>query len=599
MAHTFLSMRNLKFTLHTKVEALGRIAPDLFQDRDEKSMDRVLDAAFELAKKEMYPILGQMDKQPPVLEKGAVKIHPSMGKILDILGRDGWMSATFPRAWGGEDMPASLSHCIHFIFGAANYSASVFSGLTCEAARLILDFAAPEVQKIYLPPMLAGKWQGTMALTEPGAGSSLGDLVCRAVPREDGTHSIHGEKIFISAGDHDGVENVVHLLLARMEGAPSGSKGISLFIVPKLRPDGNGGLEPNDVTVTQIFHKLGYRGAPITGIKLGEKNDCRGILVGEAHQGLSQMFQMMNHARLGVGMGAAAIATAAYHCALAYCRGRTQGRRFTDAKNAPQVPIIWHSDIKRMLLLQRAISEGALALILQCGVWEDMLRSHPDRSDYRLLLDLLTPVAKSYPSEMGIHSTSAALQCFGGYGYCEDFPVEQYFRDMRIHPIHEGTTGIQALDLLGRKVGVEGGRALVCLKHQMNATMDAAREHIGLRRMATDLGRGISLVEKTLGKLGGLAAEQGVDAYLADATLFLEMFGNLVIAWQWLSMAEASVRLLDTGCPRKGGTLFYEGKIHTATFYFSHELPKILGQARTLARKSKVSLAVPTSCFTD
>ncbi|MCG8563462.1 MAG: acyl-CoA dehydrogenase [Desulfobacterales bacterium] len=595
MAETFLSMRNLKFTLHTKVGAFEQTVPGFLGDRDENSLDMVLDAALELGKKELNPIFEEMDKEPPKLENGAVCVHPKVKKILSILGRDGWISAVFPEDWEGEEMPASLLHCINFILGAANYSASVYAGLTIGAARLILNFGDPQLQQIYLPPMLEGKWQGTMALTEPEAGSSLGDLTTRARDLGDGSYAISGEKIFISAGDHDGVENVVHLLLARMEGAPAGSKGISLFVVPKLWPSDQG-LEPNHVTVTQIFHKLGYRGAPITGLQFGDTGTCRGILVGEAHRGLSYMFQMMNGARLEVGMGATAIATAAYHASLEYCQSRSQGRRFTDAKTAPQVPIIHHADVKRMLLFQRAVCEGALALILQCGIYEDILAAHPDKTDYHLLLELLTPVAKTYPSEMGILSTSTAIQCFGGYGYCDDFPVEQHFRDMRIHPIHEGTTGIQAMDLLGRKVVMAEGRALLCLKREMEICIEKARQHMGLRRMAGDLIEGMELLESTLGTLGKLAAEQGPEAYLADATPFLEMFGHLVMGWQWLGMAESAVDLLNQGC-RKRGTLFYEGKLHTANYYFTYELPKIHSLAKALTKEAKVTLAMPEACF--
>ena len=597
MVETFLSMRNLKFTLHTKVGKAAASFPDPFEDLDGKSTDRMLDAALELAKKELHPLFKEMDETPPVLKDGAVQVHPGVRKILGILGRDGWISAVFPEEWDGEEMAAVLSHCIYFIFGAANYSASVFSGLTTGAARLILNFGDEALHRTFLPPMLEGKWQGTMALTEPEAGSSLGDLTCRAKPLDDGSYAVTGQKVFISAGDHDGADNVVHLLLARMDGAPAGVKGISLFVVPKLRPESGGKLVPNDVAVTQIFHKLGYRGAPITGLRFGESGDCRGYLVGEANRGLSYMFQMMNGARLEVGVGATAIATAAYHSALDYCRTRAQGRRFSDARNAPQVPIISHPDVKRMLLFQRSVTEGALALILQCGIYEDIAAAHPDREEYHFLLELLTPVAKSYPSEMGILSTSAALQCFGGYGYCDDFPVEQHFRDMRIHPIHEGTTGIQALDLLGRKLVMAEGRALLCLKKEMEAAIEKARQHMGLRRMAADLVEAMETLEQTLGILMKLAANQGTEAFLADATPFLEMFSHLVIAWQWLTMAESAADLLNKGC-QKRCTLFYEGKLHTANYYFAYELPKVHSLARTLAREPKVTLAVPEGCFT-
>lgn len=599
MAEKFMSMKNLKFTLYTAAENAAEEYPDVLDGHTRKTMDMILDAALELAKKEMHPIFEEMDRRPPRLEQGRVKVHSRVRHLLDTLGGDGWISAMFPEKWGGEDMPSTLMHCINMIFASANYSASVYSGLTMGAAHLILTFGSESLQEMFLPPMLAGKWQGTMALTEPEAGSSLGDLATHADPLGDGVYKISGEKIFISAGDHDGVDNVVHLMLARIAGAPAGSRGISLFAVPRLRFDATGALTDNDVVVTQVFHKLGYRGAPITGLRMGEKGDCHGYLVGAEHRGLSCMFQMMNGARLDVGMGATAIATAAYHAALEHCRERKQGRRITDKKAAPPVPIIHHADVKRMLLFQRAVTEGSLALIIQCGIWEDIVKRHPEQKSIHLLLELLTPVAKSYPSEMGVLSTSQSLQCFGGYGYCEDYPVEQHFRDMRIHPIHEGTTGIQAMDLLGRKVVMEKGKAMMLLKKEMDSTMMKARESGHLNAMADALAEGVNLLDKTTNALGKLAMEAGPEAFLADATLYLEMFGTVVIAWQWLSMAHVAARRLDKDALKKKDRLFYEGKLHVATYYFDHELPKIMGLSRTLTHMPKVTMSVPDACFTD
>jgi butyryl-CoA dehydrogenase len=573
MTDKFMSMKNLQFSLHSCVAAMDNAHSDALNGHDKKSMDMVLAAALDFAQKALYPIFEEMDRIPPTLLEGKVQVHPAVRRILKTLGDDGWISAVFPETWDGDNMPATLLHCINFIFAAANYSASAYSGLTIGAARLILTFGSSTLQEIYLPPMLAGKWQGTMALTEPDAGSSLGDLVTMAVPLNQGDYAISGEKVFISAGDHDGVDNVVHLMLARIKGAPPGPKGISLFVVPKLRPDDQGGLVDNDVTVTQVFHKLGYRGTPITGIRLGEKGNCRGYLVGEPHRGLSCMFKMMNSARLEVGMGATAIATAAYHSALDYCRTRKQGRAITDPRDAPQCAIIRHPDVKRMLLFQRAISEGALALILQCGIWEDILTQYPHEKKYHLLLELLTPVAKSFPSEMGIHSVSQSLQCFGGYGYCEDFPVEQHFRDMRIHPIHEG-------------------------KQEMDACMEKAGGHKALESMARDLADAIVVLEKTTLALGALAMEKGAEVYMADATVYLEMFGNIVIAWQWLAMAATASTALEATSVKKSDMLFYEGKIHVARYYFSHELPKMNALSHILINSDGVTLGMPEGCFT-
>jgi alkylation response protein AidB-like acyl-CoA dehydrogenase/plasmid stability protein len=629
MSDKFMSMKNLKFTLYSrggkylsrvseprvseprvsesvapgsgvsKFDASGSETPDYLGDHTPKTIDMVLKAALELARKELHPMFEDMDRHPPELKEGRVLVHEGVGPMLKTLGSDGWIAAGFPEKWEGESMPSSLVHCINFIFATANYSASVYAGLTMGAAKLILSFGSEELQNIYLPPMLAGKWQGTMALTEPGAGTSLGDLCCGAEPMENGQYKIFGEKIFISAGDHDGVDNVVHLMLARIKGAPFGVKGISLFVVPKLRPDDQGRLIDNDVIVTQVFHKLGYRGAPIVGLSMGEQNNCKGWLVGKENKGLSYMFQMMNNARLEVGMGATAIATAAYHAALDYSRTRCQGRKVTAPRDSPPIPIIQHPDVKRMLLFQRAVAEGSLSLVLQCAMYEDILALDPLQTDCHLLLEILTPMAKTYPSEMGILSTSSAIQCFGGYGYCDDFPVEQHFRDMRIHTIHEGTTGIQAMDLLGRKLVMENGRALILLKQEMGEAIKAAKHHPGLDEMAREMITAMELTEKTIQALGALAMEKGPQAYLSNASFFLEMFGILVIAWQWLIMAEAATAALEKGKCKKQDTLFYEGKLIVGRYFFAHELPKMDGLAKALTSQSLVALTTPEDCFTD
>ncbi len=607
MAEKFLSMQNLKFTLETRASRYREKAGDILDGRNAKTLDMVFKAAFDIADKEMRPMFQEMDHNPPELEDGQVKVHPGVRPMLKTLGEDGWISAGFPEKWGGEDMPDILLHSINYIFASSNYSASVYAGLTMGAARLILSFGSDELKEQYLPKMLAGEWQGTMALTEPESGTSLGDLVTAADPvdEEKGIYKISGEKIFISAGDHNGVDNVVHLMLARIKGAKPGVKGISLFVVPKFRPE-NGELVPNDVVVAQVFHKLGYRGAPITGLSIGQKDGCLGYLVGEPHRGLAYMFQMMNGARLDVGMGATSIATAAYHSALDYCRQRCQGRSVTAPKGSDQVPIIQHADVKRMLLFQRAITEGSLCLILHCGMYEDILKTGTDDKDCHLLLELLTPVAKTFPSEMAILSTSAAIQCFGGYGYCDDFPVEQHFRDTRIHPIHEGTTGIQGMDLLGRKLAMENGKTFMLLKQEISDALAAARE-LGRDKdvichpadLISDLEEALSDVENTSLFLGSVAAEKGPEAFLTDAVPFLEMFGLLVIGWQWLTMAVPAYAALANDKPGKKQQRFLEGKLAVAAYFYRYELPKIKSLQAVIKNSGQMTAAVGEDLFTD
>ncbi|MCP4682021.1 MAG: acyl-CoA dehydrogenase, partial [Desulfobacterales bacterium] len=455
--------------------------------------------------------------------------------------------------------------------------------------------------KTYIPKMLAGEWQGTMALTEPQAGSSLSDITTTATPQKDGSYRIKGHKIFISGGDNNCVDNIIHLMLVKIEGAPLGVKGISLFIVPKNRLDPTGDLVPNDITVAAVYHKLGYRGCPLTELSIGENNDCVGYLVGEPHRGLIYMFQLMNEARIGVGLGAASIATAGYYASLEYASARPQGRPIGKKDlAAPQIPIIEHADVKRMLLFQRAVIEGSLSILMQCSLYSDLenLQTGEEREKARLLLEILTPIAKTYPSEMGVLSVSSGLQCFGGYGYCDDFPLEQYYRDARIHPIHEGTTGIQGMDLLGRKVGMEKGKAFLLFISEVQEVINTAEKIPELASYATELAHTLEELQETTQNLGQIAAEKGAEIYLADATLYLEYFGIITIAWQWLLQAIVVHKALEKKLT-DAETRFYKGKRFTFKYFFEYELPKTKGLAIRLRKGDGLTVDMKTDYFND
>ncbi|MFP4532601.1 MAG: acyl-CoA dehydrogenase [Desulfobacterales bacterium] len=602
MTEKFFSERNLKFLLYEVLDTESLTRLSVFSQHNRKMFDMVIDAGIRLAKELYKPCLEEMDKQLPELKDGRVRVHPWVKKILREAGDGGWIGLRFPEAEGGEQLPNTIGSACDFIFTAANYSASVYSHLTAGAAHLIFSFGSRSLIDAYVPNMLSGRWQGTMALTEPQAGSSLSDITTSAIPTDDGDYLIKGQKIFISAGDHDGAENVVHLMLARIEGAPAGTKGISLFVVPRLRPDDSGEPVFNDITVTQVYHKLGYRGAPITELSIGEKDGCRGYLVGEAHKGLKYMFQMMNEARVGVGIGAAGIASAAYYAALDYAGSRTQGRPITSKDPAkPQIPIIEHADVKRMLLFQRAVVEGSLALLLQCSLYSDYLHaeSEEEKKAANLMLEILTPVAKTYPSEMGILSTSQSIQCLGGYGYCEDFPVEQYYRDARIHPIHEGTTGIQGMDLLGRKVIMAEGKAFqLYMETVREAVREASEASESLKNYAEQLETALKTLETVTFNLIGVAQSKGPAAYLADATLYLEFFGIMTVAWQWLKQGIIAEKALQTAKSKREKN-FYQGKIYTFKYFFEYELPKTEGLARRLASDDDLTLEMTADFFAD
>lgn len=581
MATSYFSKRNLHFLLHEVFRAEDLTRYPYFEAHDRETFNMVIDSVAHIADTLAYPYVKEVDKNQPELKDGKVTVHPKIGELLRALGDAGLIGAGFSFEHGGQQLPLLVNSCIGYILMAAN-NGMMYSGLTAGAAHLIVSFGSPEQYDTYVPNMMAGKWQGTMALTEPQAGSSLSDITTSATPQPDGTYRIKGQKVFISAGDHDGAENIVHLMLARIDGAPKGTKGISLFIVPKYRTDGTF----NDVTSTGIYHKMGQHGTPAMHLTMGEADDCIGYLVGEPHQGLPYMFQMMNDARIGVGMTAAAISTAAYQVALQYAKERPQSRRLNEKSklDTPQTPIINHPDVRRMLLFQKAITEGSLSLLLEAARLYDIsqVAEGEEKENAFLMLDLLMPMAKTFPSEMGVQSVSQSLQTFGGYGFTEDFPVEQLYRDIRITPIYEGTTGIQGQDLLGRKMLMKNGKAPQLLFAEMGKTIAEASTHDELKPYANALKAELTRVQEVMAVLVPHALQGDTERYLADATLFLELMGIVVVAWQWLKQATVAKQTLLTQNPQGDELAFYESKVHTMKYYFHYEVPKTLGLAMRL-----------------
>lgn len=597
----FFSKRDLQFNLYQLLNVEQLVQYPYFQDHNRESFEMVLDAAEQIADKMLRPLLTEMDRNEPQLVDGKIRVHEGMKAVTRRFGEDGWINATFRYEEGGQQLPATVHNAAAFIFQAANYSASVYPFLTTGAANLIRSFGSPELIDTYTPNMYNGRWQGTMALTEPNAGSSLSDISTSAEPTQTaGVYKIQGQKIFISCGDHDACENVIHLLLAKIKGGPAGTKGISLFVVPQQRVMSEG-LVPNGVTTAGVYHKMGYKGAPIAHLMFGSDADCLGYLVGEEHRGLSYMFQMMNEARVGVGTNAAAIGTAAYYASLAYAKERPQGRPIA-AKDPtqPQTLIIHHADVKRMLLFQKSVVEGSLSLLLQCGLWADIahVAQGADKERAELLLDLLTPIAKSYPSEMCCQTTSSAVQILGGAGYTTDFPLEQYYREARIHPIHEGTTGIHGLDLLGRKITLKSGKAIQLLAEEMSlaiAQAKAAANEPKLNAWAEQLEKALVKIQQVTGHLLAIAP-QNVESFLADATLYLEMFGITTIAWQWLKQATEAHKGL-TEATSEASNHFYQGKIATANYFFEYELVKTTALAKRLLSHNRVTVEMQPEWF--
>lgn len=595
MAEKFISERNLRFLLYEMNDAESLLRYPRYADHSREVFDMIIDAAMKMAKTLYRPTFVEMDRNQPEYVDGEVRVHPSVRPLMRELGDGGWIGASLSYEDGGQQLPLMFGVMVPtIIFASANYSASVYANLTSGAASMITLYCTRELQDTYLPKMLTGEWQGTMALTEPQAGSSLSDITTTAVPTDQGYYKIKGQKIFISAGDHNGADNVVHMVLARIKGAPAGVKGISLFLIPKKRVEEDGDLAFNDLNCAGIYHKLGYRGCPITQLSFGENDDCRGWLVGETNKGLAYMFTMMNGARIDVGTCASAIASAAYYASLEYAQNRPQGRRLSSKNlNDPQIPIIEHADIRRMLLFQRAVAEGGLSLLMLCSRYEDisMIATGEEQEEAHLLLDLLTPVAKTYPSEMGILSCSQGLQILGGYGFCDEFPLEQHYRDVRIHPIHEGTTGIQGQDLLGRKMTMKNGKAAKLYYREVKKTIDAAACCSDLKYYGQELEKALEKVQEVTGYLVGIALQGNTDLFLADATIYLEFFGIVTMAWQWLAQAVVARKALnDEALPEDIN--FYEGKIVTCRYFFTYELPKIESMAVTLMKGSSLTLDI-------
>lgn len=593
MADQYVSMRNLRFLLYEVFDTLKLTEHPFHADHNKDTFEMSLDTAKQIGDTLLFPYYEEMDKFHSKLEDGTIKVHPKIREIMEAFGEGGWINSPKEFDKGGQQMPYVLFNLAGVIFHSANTAAAAYPFLTAGASNLIDTFGTEELKAQYLENMWAGKWQGTMALTEPQAGSSLSDITSSATPTENGYYLIKGQKIFISAGDHDGVDNIVNLYLARIDGAPPGVKGISLFVVPKYYPAENGELVDNNITCAGKYGKLGIKGAPIAHLSAGEQGECRGWLVGEPHKGLSYMFRMMNEARIGVGQISAGLASGAYYASLQYANERPQGRPVSNKDmSLPQSLIIEHADVKRMLLMQKAIVEGSIALIAQCSLWGDLERLNHGTDagdDAQLLLELLTPVCKSFPAEYGIHSINAGLQVLGGAGFCDDFPLQQYYRDTRINPIYEGTTGIQAMDLLGRKVPMKGGKAVMVFNAEVTKDIAAAKQNEAMKPYAEQLEKYQERLVGTTMALMNLAQTQQPEVFLADATLYLEYFSLFSVAWLWLKQGLAAQKgLADNPTGDEGN--FYKGKMAALDYFYEYELPKTSALGKRLSSQNRLTL---------
>ena len=576
MSETLLSSRNLAFELYEVLDAEGLTQRERFAEHNRETFDAAIGTARSIAEKHFAPHNRKNDENEPRYEGGQAILIPEVKPAVDAFLEAGFLNAARSFEAGGMQLPTLLSQACFAHFQSANAASTSYPFLTMGAANLIESFGDEEQKRRFLQPMIDGRFFGTMALTEPHAGSSLSDIRTRAEPAPDGTYRLKGNKIFISGGDHPLSENIVHMVLAKLPDAPPGVKGISLFIVPKFLVNDDGSLgKRNDVLLAGLFHKMGWRGTTSTALNFGDNDDCVGYLVGKPHHGLSYMFQMMNEARIGVGMGAVMLGYAGYLYSLEYARERPQGR-LPDSKDPTTAPvsIIQHADVRRMLLTQKAYVEGAFDLGLYAArLFDDTttLESEAERRRAHELLDLLTPIVKSWPSEFCLKANELAIQILGGHGYTREYPVEQYYRDNRLNPIHEGTHGIQSLDLLGRKLAQNGGAGLKQLIRLVADTTERAQAHDSLTPLRQPLEALVaSLQTVTLGLLTDLAQGK-VNSSLANSALYLKVFGHMVIGWRWLEQAIRAEEGLARG--NAADSDFYKGKLQAARYFLTWEVP--------------------------
>ena len=526
------------FLLYSVLDGAALCDLEPYAQHSRETFDMYIDSLRRFSRNDLLPTYKPMDENPPVFRDGRIHTHEALPALYQAMVELGVLTATRPESVGGQQMPMLVHTLATAYLMAANLGAYGFVGLTHGAAHLIEAFGSDELKDRFMTKMYGGEWTGTMALTEPHAGSSLGDITTVAKPTDEGHYLIKGSKIFISGADHQINENVVNLTLARIEGAPGGTKGISLFAIPRLREQ-DGELVPNDVTIAGLIHKIGWKGLPSLALEFGDEGDCRGWLVGEPNQGLRYMFQMMNEARIMVGVNATATASAAYFESRAYALDRKQGREL-GTRGGEMVPIVQHADVRRMLLRQKAIIEGSLALLATVSHYWDISEhgATPEAKERAaILLDILTPVAKTFPAERGFEANALAVQIHGGYGYTSEYLPEAYLRDQKLNTLHEGTNGIQSMDLLGRKVMAKGGASLKALADEIGATIGRAREAGIDPELCAALESAVQTVGAITMELGQRGMTGDANAMLGHSWDYLDMFATLVMGWQWLNMA--------------------------------------------------------------
>lgn len=596
-----LNDRDLEFMLYELLDSEQLLQRERYKDHSREVFNATLQTAKTIAEKYFANHNAKGDANEPTFDGEKVHLIAETKQAWDAYAEAGFLAAHYDFDEGGMQMPEVVLRIANAYISAANIASAGYGFLSLGAANLLRSFGSEAQKRRFIPPMQEGRFAGTMALTEPGQGSALADIKTYAEPQDDGSYRLFGQKMYISGGDQSITENIVHMVLAKIKGAPAGVKGISLFICPKVLVNEDGSLgERNDVALAGLLHKMGYRNTTSTVLNFGENGGAEAYLVGEPHRGLQYMFQMMNEARIGVGLGAAILGYQGYNYSLNYARERPQGRLPScNDPHAPQINIIEHADVRRMLLAQKAYAEGALALCLYASsLFEDsQTAATEEQRDHAFeILDLLTPVVKSWPSKYGLKANELAIQVLGGAGYIREYPVEQYYRDNRLNPIHEGAEAIHGLDILGRKVPLKNMKGYRLFKQAVALSIETARAI----ELTTEF---VKPLERALDTLDGvthsllLSISKDVDLGLANATIYLDLFGRVAVSWIWLQQAVAAARGLGKSGLHSDDDNFYRGKLQAARYFYQWELPQIQHQATLLKEDNAVCFDMKNAWF--
>jgi len=602
MANVLVDERDQQFVVHEMLEVEKLCEKPIYADFSKDMFDMVLTEAQKLAVNEIFPTLVQSDREGCRLENGQVYVPECMHSVYKIFCEGGWSAMCFPPEIGGQGLPLTIRTAAMEWFNH-NFAFMSYPGTVEGAAHLVEVYGTEEQKAKYLEKMVTGQYGGTMLLTEAGAGSDVGNLSTKAIRQPDGTFKIQGSKIFITSGDSDLVENIIHPVFARIEGDPAGTKGISIFLVPKYLVNEDGSLgKRNDFEIAKIEEKMGIHGSATCAMNFGDNGECYAELLGEEKQGMKIMFQMMNEARIGVGLQAISSSSIAYLHALQYAKERLQGSSLMDMKNpeAPRVPIIQHPDVRRMLLWMKSNTESMRAMGYYCAHLFD--RGHTAESDEERelclgLTEVLTPILKAYCSDIGFKVTELAIQVYGGYGFCSEYPVEQFMRDEKIASLYEGANGIQAMDLVARKLGMNKGAFFMSLVGEMNKTVAKAKGIPALKDLAEDVEAGVAALPDLAMFFAKCGKEGKFLVPLAHAYPFLMMMGKVTSAWLLLWQADIAAEKLDAESDGSADAAFYKGKIAAARYFIKNVLPEIDGTIRAIKSEDLSVMDIPDEGF--